>query len=121
MEDFVQLLSRATGVDFSLADLTRAAERKTLLERSFNAREGIRRIDDYPHPFHHQLKYGKEHPRYDYSKFKYSIEDYDKVLDEYYRLRGCDQATGIPTREKLESLGLKDVAEDLAQREILPP
>ena len=55
------------------------------------------------------------------STFKYSMEDFDKVLDEYYRLRGCDLETGIPTREKLESLGLKDVAEDLAHRGILPP
>ncbi len=119
-EDFAQLMSTATGVDFSIADLTRATERKNLLERSFNAREGIRRIDDYPYPFHYQLKYGKQHPRYDYSTFKFSMEDYDQVLDEYYRLRGCDQATGIPTREKLEAVGLKDVAEDLERRGILP-
>lgn len=119
-EDFAQLMSTATGIDFSVDDLVKAAERKCLLERSFNAREGIRRIDDYPYPFYYQLKYGKEHPRYDYSKFPYSIKEYDKVLDEYYRLRGCDLETGIPTREKLESLGMKDVAEDLARRGILP-
>ena len=119
LEDFAELLSTATGVDLSVDGLTRAAERKFLLERAFNAREGIRRIDDYPYPFHYQLKYGKKHPRCDYENFKFSLEDYDKVLDEYYRLRGCDRE-GIPTREKLEKLDLKDVADDLEHREILP-
>ncbi len=118
--DFVQLLSLATGVDFTLDDLMAATHRKCLLERAFNAREGVRRIDQYPYPLHYQLKYGKEHPRYDYSTFKFSMEDYDQVLDEYYRLRGCDLETGIPTREKLESLELNDVADDLARRGILP-
>ncbi len=120
-EDFVQLLSTATGVDFSLDDLVRATERKTLLERAFNAREGIRRMDDYPYPYYYQLKYGEKAPRVDYSQVDYSIEDYGKVLDEYYRLRGCDLETGIPTRQKLESLGMKDVADDLASRGILSP
>ncbi len=120
-EDFARLMSTATGIDFSADELIKATERQFSLERSFNAREGIRRIDDYPHPFHHQLKYGEQHPRYDYSSFKFSIEDFDIVLDEYYRLRGCDLATGIPTRERLESDGLKDVAEDLTRRGILPP
>ncbi|MBI2980481.1 MAG: hypothetical protein HYY41_06655 [Chloroflexi bacterium] len=120
LEDFAQLLSLATGVDFDVADLVKATERELLLARAFNAREGIRRIDDYPYPFHYQLKYGNEHPHYDYSKFGFSLEDYDKMLDEYYRLHGCDLTTGIPTREKLESLGLKDVAEDLARRGVLP-
>ena len=42
-------------------------------------------------------------------------EGYDLILDEYYRLRGCDLETGIPTRETLERLDLKDVADDLAK------
>jgi aldehyde:ferredoxin oxidoreductase len=28
------------------------------------------------------------------------------MLDEYYRARGWDVETGLPTREKLEELGL---------------
>ena len=120
LEDFSRLLSAATGIDFSPSDLVEAAERELLLERAFNARVGIRRIDDYPHAFYYQLKYGKEHPRYDYSTFKFSLQDYDKLLDEYYRLHGCNQE-GIPTREKLESLALRDVADDLERRGVLSP
>jgi aldehyde:ferredoxin oxidoreductase len=36
------------------------------------------------------------------------------MLDDYYRLRGWDE-NGIPTREKLKSLGLDDVADVLEQ------
>jgi aldehyde:ferredoxin oxidoreductase len=115
-KDFAEMLSAATGVDFTPEDLQAAGERQMLIERAFNAREGIRRIDDHPYPFYYKLKYGKEHPRYDYKSFQITMEDYEKLLDEYYRWRGCDLETGIPTREKLESIGLKDVADDLAKR-----
>ena len=35
------------------------------------------------------------------------------LLDEYYETRGWDQATSLPTREKLLSLDLADVADVL--------
>ena len=38
---------------------------------------------------------------------------FDKMLKAYYTARGWDPGTGHPTREKLESLSLGDVAEDL--------
>ena len=118
VEDFAQLISAATGVNFSVDDLNDAAERELLLERAFNAREGIRRIDSYPFAWHYLLKHGREYPQFDYSAFEYTLEDYDKLLDEYYRLRGCNQE-GIPTREKLEQLGLPDVADDLEFHAVL--
>ncbi|MFQ6110452.1 MAG: aldehyde ferredoxin oxidoreductase C-terminal domain-containing protein, partial [Nitrospinota bacterium] len=37
----------------------------------------------------------------------------DLMLDEYYEHRGWDKETGIPTREKLKSLGLEDTIPDL--------
>ena len=120
LEDFAAILSAATGVDFTTEDMVKAAEREMLLERAFNAREGIRRVDDYPQVFHWQLKHNKPHPLYKDTKFPITIEQYDELLDEYYRLRGCDLQTGIPTREKLEQLGMKDVAADLAKRRVLP-
>jgi aldehyde:ferredoxin oxidoreductase len=36
------------------------------------------------------------------------------MLDEYYEARGWDVNTGIPTKEKLQELGLDYVAKDLA-------
>lgn len=119
-EDFAELMSLATGVDFTLQDVVAVAEREFCLERAFNAREGIRRIDDYPHAFRWQLEHGEEHPGYDYKKMPLSVKQYDKLLDAYYALRGCDLGTGIPTREKLEDFDLEDVADDLEKRGILP-
>lgn len=118
-EDFATMLSLVTGVDYTPEALVRASERQILLERAFNARAGIRRIDDYPVPFYWELKYKERHPSFNYAAFPIDLKTYDKMLDEYYRLRGCDLATGIPTRGKLEEVGLKDVADDLEKREIL--
>jgi len=40
---------------------------------------------------------------------------FEKVLDEYYELRGWDKETGLPTRSKLEEIGLKEVADELGK------
>jgi aldehyde:ferredoxin oxidoreductase len=42
-----------------------------------------------------------------------SGEDLDMMLDEYYSLRGWDEKTGIPTRERLTALRLEYVADTL--------
>ncbi|MFC2019674.1 aldehyde ferredoxin oxidoreductase family protein [Chloroflexota bacterium] len=117
-EDMARLISAATGIDFTPRDLEKAAERQMLLEKAFNAREGIRRIDDYPYSFYWQKKHNRPHPKCVDMPSPITIEDYDRILDTYYRRRGCDPATGIPTREKLEELGLDDVADDLTARGI---
>lgn len=118
-EDFAKLLEATTGVNYTLQSVVQAGEREMCLERAFNARQGIRRIDDYPPPFYWELKYGQRHPRIDYKAIPIDVKTYDKLLDEYYEWRGCDLETGIPTRQKLEQLGLRDVADDLAKRGIL--
>ncbi|MDP2931086.1 MAG: aldehyde ferredoxin oxidoreductase C-terminal domain-containing protein, partial [Chloroflexota bacterium] len=120
LDDFARLLTLATGVSYTVQDVVHAAEREMLLERAYNAREGIRKDDDYPPLFTWQLKHGKPNPVYNYDNYKITIAELTKLLDEYYRWRGCDTATGIPNRAKLEELGLKDVADDLDRRGILP-
>lgn len=74
-------------------------------------REGIydSRQDDYlPERFYNETltkgpKAGVRMPK----------EKYDLMLDEYYVTRGWDKETGWPTRQKLEELSLKYVADDL--------
>jgi len=44
---------------------------------------------------------------------KGQVVNLDLMLDEYYEARGWDKNTGFPTREKLEELDLKEVADDL--------
>jgi len=117
LSDYAHLLRVATGENYTIEETEEAAQREMLLERAYNAREGIRRIDDYPFGFRWQLEHGEPHPKYGPQKL--SLEDYNRMLDEYYRLRGCDPTTGIPTREKLEEIGLGDVARDLINRRII--
>jgi aldehyde:ferredoxin oxidoreductase len=42
------------------------------------------------------------------------------MLDDYYRARGWDYKTGNPTRETLERVGLKPVADELERLGRLP-
>ena len=45
--------------------------------------------------------------------FKADEEKFSAMLDEYYQLWGWDPKTGKQTREGLEKIGLKDLAERL--------
>lgn len=117
--DLSQLMSLTTGLNICQEELVKAAEREFMLERAYNAREGIRRIHDYPFSLRWQLEHGEPHPIYDHRMLPVKFESYDMVLDEYYRLRGCDIETGIPTKSNLERLGLQDVVNDLNKRKIL--
>jgi aldehyde:ferredoxin oxidoreductase len=40
-------------------------------------------------------------------------EKFLRLMDKYYELRGWNKENGWPTREKLEELGLKMVADEL--------
>ena len=102
------ILSAAVGWDVSDVELLKIAERVTNLQRCFNVREGVRRKDDMiPKRLREMPAYGP------FSKKEAAIMDYEGMLDEYYDVRGWDRETGIPKREKLEELGLKDVADQL--------
>jgi aldehyde:ferredoxin oxidoreductase len=46
--------------------------------------------------------------------------EFEKMKDEYYQLRGWDVATGLQTKETLEKVGLSDVARDLDKSGLLP-
>lgn len=100
------LASAATGRDFSPLDLLKVSERAYNLKRCFNVREGVGRKDDkLPKRLMEPLATGPTKGQ--------KVEDLDGMLDEFYQVMGWDQATGIPTKAKLEELGLSDVAETL--------
>ncbi len=46
-------------------------------------------------------------------------DKFEQMMTEYYRLRGWEAASGLPTQAKLEDLQLNDVAVDLAGRGLL--
>ncbi len=115
--DYARLLAAATGVDFTIDELLETARRIYTLEVCFNVRLGFSRKDDtIPEMYFKEPFNAGPHKGHILKK-----ENFDKMLDDYYRHWGFDLATGIPTRETLEALGLRDVAADLARRGLLHP
>ena len=99
---FQRLLSAATGWGPSVADLETIGERIWNLERLFNIREGMGRQDDLPprRLLEEPIATGPaEGERLDRGR-------YERMLTDYYRLRGWDPETGVPTGEKQRESGL---------------
>jgi len=103
-----ELFSLATGVEMDEKAMSIAAERIYAVERAFLVRAGITRKDDILGG-----KWGNE-PVPDGPGKGDSIDPvkFDKLLDEYYQVRGCD-SMGIPTASTLSALGLDDIAKDI--------
>ena len=110
VKELKDMLCAATGIEeFNDEEyLRRAGERIWNIERCFNVREGFGRKDDYlpSRLLTEPLECGP---------IKGHVVEMDQLLDDYYQARGWDRATGYPKREKLESLGLKAVADELAR------
>lgn len=95
-EGTAELLQAATGWPFTGEEVRRTGERIVNLERLFIAREGVTRRDDtLPRRFLAEPLAGCG-----------SVLELEPMLDEYYRARGWDVATGLPTPAKLAELGL---------------
>ena len=102
---YAKLASAATGWDIDYVKLLEYGERTWNVIKLYNWREGFRRKDDdLPPRFKEPLPSGpaKGH--------KFTDEDLNKMLDEYYTLRGWDKE-GKPSRNKLLELELEDLAE----------
>jgi len=109
LKDMAGLFSAATGVEMDEKGITEVAERVYTIERAFIVREGITRKDDAL-----VGKWGREPvPNGPFKGESIDPEKFNKLLDEYYTLRGWNKKTGVPTRAKLERLGLKGVADEL--------
>jgi aldehyde:ferredoxin oxidoreductase len=99
---FVELLNKATGFDFTVAEYLKTGERIWNLTRLFNVREGVtRKADTLPARFMEEpLPDGVAKGQVVTKKLL------DEMLDEYYALRGWNK-NGVPTEEKLKELGLQ--------------
>lgn len=100
----------ASGIKLDEQQMLTIGERVFNVERAFSCREGMGRKDD-----HLMGKWARE-PVPD-GKYKGELIDpaqWERMLDEYYRLRGWDK-NGVPTIEKLTQLNLKEIADSLKQ------
>jgi len=100
------LFSAATGIDITEEELNRFGERVINLERAIMIKEGRTRRDDES-----IIPYFRKPDR---NGVLLDAAKFSKLVDEFYELRGWNKITGRPTREKLEELDLKEVADKLA-------
>jgi aldehyde:ferredoxin oxidoreductase len=100
-DNYPRLINAATGWDLSLEDVERIGERIYNLERAFNCREGASNDqDDLPYRVKFEgIPSGPSEGMY------CPTEELQKMLQEYYRLRGWTD-DGVPSEEKLSELGL---------------
>jgi len=107
-----KLIEAVTGMAFSVGEVEAIGERVVNLERVYNVREGVRREHDtLPGRFLKEpLRVGASVGH---------VVELDLMLEEYYRVRGWDSRSGIPTVKKLEELGLTDAVEDLRSRGLI--
>jgi aldehyde:ferredoxin oxidoreductase len=95
-------VAAATGIDYTLEDLEKCGERIWNLQHLFNRAAGFTREDDtIPQRF-------LEEPAPN-GPGKGTVVDLDRMLKEYYEIRGWDEE-GNPTAEKIAELGLEDYA-----------
>jgi aldehyde:ferredoxin oxidoreductase len=116
-DDLASGVAALTGAPLTGEELLTIGERIVNLERLFNVREGLSRSDDrLPRRFTEEAvpRYrferdpvtGEMHPSdkpLDYGE----IDDFNRMLDRYYHLRGWSQG-GIPTLETLRRLDIED-------------
>ncbi len=114
LEEMAEYFNAVTGLNYSWKDLLKCGTRIYTVERAMQARYGLRRKDDYP-----PIRCFEEPvPSGPLEGAVLDKDRYEDLLSAYYRYRGWNEE-GIPQREALESLGLKDVADDLEKRKVL--
>lgn len=104
VEDLANMYSAATGVECDVNEFLKIGERIWNLEKLFNLKAGFTRKDDTlpERMFNEPIKSGPS---------KGEVVDraqFEKMLDEYYELRGWDRDS-VPTKSKLEELGIADL------------
>ncbi|MBI4765011.1 MAG: aldehyde ferredoxin oxidoreductase family protein [Deltaproteobacteria bacterium] len=97
IEDMLEFYNAVTGKGMNLADFIRAGDRIYDLERFMHAQEGITRQSDLP-----VGKWANEPIQNGPFKGEsIDLERFNKLLDEYYQLRGWDVITGNPDPQSI--------------------
>jgi aldehyde:ferredoxin oxidoreductase len=97
-DDLAELVTAATGVTYTTEEFLKTGERIWNLERLYNLKAGLAAKDDtLPSRLLKDPIPGGPARGY--------VNHLDQMLPEYYALRDWD-STGVPTRHKLDALGL---------------
>jgi len=126
-----RIYSAITGKETDEQELNRIGERIFNLQRAILLRQGWHgRKDDQLLEYYHTaplekgeifwnddgLVPGKDGEIMSKVCTVVDRDDFEKLKDEYYELRGWDIASGLPTEARLAELGLQDIAKDLKKR-----
>ncbi|MBI4332620.1 MAG: hypothetical protein HY673_15225 [Chloroflexi bacterium] len=127
-----KIASAITGRDMAEDDFYRLGERLFNLQRAILLREGHRGKQDdtlpeacYELPLDTErlnpdcLLPGKDGEIISRKGAFFDRQEFQRMLREYYELRGWDVETGLHRKARLDSLGLGDVARDLAAEGLL--
>jgi aldehyde:ferredoxin oxidoreductase len=132
-----RLLSSVTGIDFSEEAYYRTGERVFNLQRAIQGREGrVGRKNDQLNDFNFTDPFEEEpgffavfNPEYmlpgpggELQTRKGTVverDKFEKMMDEYYHMRGWDVKTGLQRSTSLEELGLSDMLPEMQKRELL--
>ncbi|WP_287153340.1 aldehyde ferredoxin oxidoreductase family protein [Candidatus Solincola tengchongensis] len=100
-DELAKVIRLVTGFDMDAEEMIKAGERIHNMAKLFNVRFGASRKDDYPPPRAFEEK------MYDDVNNGAIIDraEYEEALSGYYECRGWNEE-GIPTKAKLEELGL---------------
>jgi aldehyde:ferredoxin oxidoreductase len=105
------LISSATGLDIDEKEALTICNRVENVVKAYNLRAGLRRKDDTV-----PKQYFEKDPPPPLKKLDRA--KWDMWLDEYYKLRKWNNES-VPTKERLEELGLGYIIEELERRGIL--
>jgi aldehyde:ferredoxin oxidoreductase len=102
--ELAAVLTAATGTKYTAKSLLKVGERIVALRRAYDNLCGVTPKEDILAPRHLELTQGGGNAG--------KAPDLEVMLKEYYRVSGWTPS-GKPSRNTLESLGLRDVARDL--------
>ncbi len=110
-EVHAKILKMVAGIDLTVQELIRIAERIRNLIRVIEVRDGFSVEDDLnappPRVLYEPIPEGTSKGAYTAPK------EFKHMVRKFYELMGWDFNTGIPRKEKLEELGLGHLVEDL--------
>ena len=107
----LEIVKAVTGWNTTTWELMKIGERILNMARVFNLREGLTADDDWlPDRFFHPQTAGP------LSNVAVDPEKLQEAKRTYYRMMCWDESTGVPSRGKLEELGISWVAEHIPSR-----
>lgn len=109
LNNTADLMEAVTGLTFTPEEVLKVGERINNVAKAFNMREGFSREEDtLPARLMNEPLTGGESKGHMVSR-----EELDQMLTEYYTERGWDPVSGALKREKLDSLELGYIADQL--------